>query len=332
MPQAERPSFARQADEARSSGLVAVAARFLSTLDSADVACRIVEGARTLFGAARAALLVRDPGSRVLTGVTAIGVPDETLRAARVPVSPSRAAGRGAFDAAEHAGDAEFRAADFAELASIALENARTYRRVRLGTALAEGSRAARELHDTVLQELFAIGVRADELRRAGGGEAVQSIVELSQTASAEVRNAIEVLRTGKPGLVALAAALEQLADDVRQLSGIEIDVQVAAELGARSDEVAEVLYRVCAEALGNAEHHANATRCLVACTVEDDWAHAVVEYDGRGRTWHHGHIGLEFLREMVEALGGTLELRSLDRGEALAARIPLEPAPGLKI
>lgn len=371
MPQAERPSFERQADDARSSGLVAVAARVLSTLDSAEVAHRIVQGARTLFGAERSALLVRDPGSRVLTGVTAIGVPDETLRAAHVPVSPSRAARRGALDAAEHAGDAEFRdalgfdafgciplrtrgelaglvvldvsperfteadrrlAADFAELASIALENARMYRRARLGTALTEGSLAARELHDTVLQELFAIGVRADELRLAGGGEAVQSIIELSQTAATEVRNAIQVLRAGKPGLVPLAPALEQLADDVRQFSGIEIDVRVAAELGAKSDEVAEVLYRVCAEALGNAEHHADATRCLVTCTVEDAWAHAVVEHDGKGGTWHHGHIGLAFLGEMVAALGGTLELQTLDRGAALAARVPLEPAPGLKI
>jgi len=57
-----------------------------------------------------------------------------------------------------------------------------------------------------------------------------------------------------------------------------------------------------------------------------------VVERDGDDHAWHRGRIGLAFLGEMVESLGGTLELLQLDRGESLAARIPLEATPGLKI
>jgi signal transduction histidine kinase len=359
MPEAERPPSRHAADEARARGLVALATRILSTLDSDEVAERIVEGARALFGASRSALLVRDPRARVLAGVAARGISDETVRAARVPEhdADAHSAFREAlgFEACaciplrsgdelaalvvlDGASEADHElAADFAELASIALENARKYRQARLGTALTEGSRAAQELHDTVLQELFAIGVRADELRlgpsAANGEDAVRSIIELSRTAATDVRNAIHVLRSGKPGQAALAPALEQLADELRVRSGLEVELHVAEALAARSDELADVLYRVCAEAFANAERHPHATRCRASCTVEDGWALTVVDHDGNGHEWHHGRIGLAFLGEMVESLGGTLELRNLDRGHpALAARLPLEPAPGLKI
>ena len=55
-------------------------------------------------------------------------------------------------------------ASEFGTLASIALENARIHRRARLPVALAQASHAAQELHDTVIQSLFAIGVEADGL------------------------------------------------------------------------------------------------------------------------------------------------------------------------
>ena len=67
--------------------------------------------------------------------------------------------------AADAFGPDERRLADeFGHLASIGLENARKHRRARLPTALAGASRASQELHDTVLQALFAIGVEADGL------------------------------------------------------------------------------------------------------------------------------------------------------------------------
>lgn len=377
MPEVERPPHENRPDDAGRSRLVAVSARMLSTLDPDDVAERIVAGAASLFGASRSAMLAHDPVTRILTGVTGIGVRDETIRLARVPVSASRAANGGALDRAVHAGDEESGAAlsmalgfetfgciplrtggelsalvvldvplerfseaerelagEFAELASIALANARAHRRARLGTALAAGSRAAQELHDTVLQELFAIGVRADELRLsppgAAGDEAVRTIIQLANAAATDMRNAIQVLRLGKPPHLPLGPALEQLADEVRGRGGLEIELLVALAVAERNDELAEVVYRVCSDALTNAEHHPVATGCRVSCTVEDGWVHALVEHDGGSeQDWHRGRFGLAFLREVVESVGGTLELRPVDGGEGLAARLPFEaPLP----
>jgi signal transduction histidine kinase len=353
----------------------------LSTLDPDDVAEQIVAGAASLFGASRSAMLTHDPVRRILTGVTGIGVRDETLRTARVPVSASRAANGGALDPTPHDGDAESGAAlstalgfdafgciplrtggelsalvvldvppeqfseaerelaaEFSQLASIALANARAHRRARLGTALAEGSRAAQELHDTVLQELFAIGVRADELRLsppgAAGDEAVRAIIQLAKAAATDVRNAIQVLRSGKPAHLPLGPALEQLADEARARGGLEIELLVGPAVAERNDELADVVYRVCSDALGNAEHHPAATGCRVSCTVDDGRVNTLVEHDGGGSVqgWHRGRLGLSFLRELAESLGGTLEVRPVDGGERLAARFPHEPAPPAKI
>jgi signal transduction histidine kinase len=377
MPEAKRPPLERSPDEADQTRLVAVAARMLSTLEADEVADRIVAGALSLFGASRSALLAHDPVNAVLTGVTGIGVPDEALCAARVPISDSREAGKGALDPTVHANDEKSAAAlrealgfeafgciplrtgqelsalvvldvaptrfdeadrklaeEFAELASIALANARAHGRARLGTALAAGSRAAQALHNTVLQELFAIGVRADELRLAPpgtvDGQAIQRIIQIANEAATDVRNAIQVLRLGKPSQVPLGPALEQLANDVRTRSGLEIELHVEPALADRDDEVAEVAYRVGFDALANAEHHPGATRCRVRCAVEDGWVHTVIERDGGavGHDWHRGRFGLAFLRELVESLGGSLELRPVEGGEAVAARLPWEAAP----
>jgi signal transduction histidine kinase len=346
----------------------------LSTLEAEDVADRIVSGARTLFGASRSALLAHDPLNGVLTGLAGVGVSAQTIRAARVPISESRAASGRALDPAEHPHDSEAAAAmsaalgfeafgciplrtgeelsalvvldvaperfseaerelarEFAELASIALANARTHVRARLGAALAAGSRAAQELHNTVLQELFAIGVRADELRQAPsgswGGDAVQTIIELANEAAVDLRKAIQVLRLGKPSHVPLGPALEQLATEIRTRSGLEIELQVEPALADRDDEVAEVVYRVGSDALGNAEHHPNASNCRVSCTVEAGWVETVIEHDGGGpqQSWHTGRFGFAFMRELVESLGGGLELRQVEGGELLAARLPWE-------
>lgn len=377
MPAAERPHLQSRPDDAGHTRLVAVAARMLSTLEADEVADRIVAGAQTLFGATRSALLAHDPLNRVLTGVTGVGVPDETLRSVRVPISESRASTGGAFDLAQHPNDAESAAAlraalgfdafgciplrageelsalvvldvphnefseaeralarEFAELAAIALANARAHRRTRLGTSLVAGSRAAQALHNTVLQELFAIGVRADELRLVSpgpsGDAAVQRIIELANEAATDMRKAIQVLRLGKPAQVPLGAALEQLADEVRTRSGLEIELHVEPALAERNDEFAEVVYRLGADALGNAEQHPLATSCRVSCTVEDGWVHTVIEHDGGvdGQDWHSGRFGLAFQRELVESLGGRLELRPAKGGEALLARLPWEAAP----
>jgi two-component system, NarL family, sensor histidine kinase DevS len=377
MPEAERPPHERLPDDAGQTRLVAVAARMLSTLEAEDVAERIVSGALSLFGASRSALLAHDPLNHVLTGITGIGVPEETLRAARIPISESRASSGGALDPAEHPNDSEAAAAlsaalgfdafgciplrtgdelsalvvldvapeqfsdaerelarEFAELASIALANARTHGRARLGAALAAGSRAAQELHNTVLQELFAIGVRADELRQAppgaGADHALQSIIQLANEAALDMRRAIQVLRLGKPSQIPLGPALEQLANEVRTRSGLEIALHVDPALADRDDEVAEVVYRLGFDAIGNAEHHPVATGCRVSCTVENGWVQAVVEHNGgaAGYFWHSGRFGLAFLRELVESLGGGLELQPVEGGEELTARLPWEATP----
>lgn len=230
-------------------------------------------------------------------------------------------------------------ASDFAGVASIALENARLYRQALGTTALVDASRAAQDLHDGVAQALFGITSGAEALLagepRAEARTALETVKALALRASRDVREAIQSLRGDKHVLLGLGQALEELASAVRNRTGLEIEREVAPYLAEANDAVADVLYRICREGLANVERHARASWCRVSCTVEDGVARASVEDDGVGtpREARAGeHFGIEFLRETVEALGGSLEFGPrAPRGSVLAGRVPLErdvPAP----
>jgi signal transduction histidine kinase len=226
-------------------------------------------------------------------------------------------------------------ATDFAAVAATAIQNARAYRRARTPVALAHASRVARDLHDEVAQLLFAIGSSAARLLEADDspptvrGE-IERIGTLAARASGELREALYGLSADKPALLGLRAALVALAADTRERTGLEIELDVAPSLLDADHAVADLLYRVCREGLINIERHSGAHRCSLRCSIDDGWATALVEDDGRSvdGVAAPGRFGLSFLREAAAALDGTLEIRPRrPSGTALTATVRLAGA-----
>jgi len=238
----------------------------------------------------------------------------------------------------EKQGAEEFSAADealavaLAGAAAIAIDNARLHARVR-DLALAEDrERIAADLHDTVIQRLFATGLALEgSLRLAPPalvGRIEQAIAELDETIR-QIRSTIFALQAPRRPGPSLRAEILALATEAGQGLGFEPHIRLEGPLdhGVR-DDVARHLVATLREALSNVVRHAGAERVDVTvalargggltATVVDDGA-------GIGQVPRPGGRGLANMAHRAEELGGSLSVEAGPggRGTALTWSVP---------
>src|SRR6476646_7981725 len=198
--------------------------------------------------------------------------------------------------------------------AAIAIENARLHERSRELSTIEERKRLARELHDSVTQTLFSIGLTAEaaaelvEADPARARDQLGHLQELTRTAMLEMRPA-ELETEG------LAAALRKHVDVLRRRHTQEIEVEVDGERRLPPD-VEKGLLRIAQEALGNALRHSGAQHVTLRLAARDSLVALRVADDGRGfdpeeAVTRSRRLGLTSMRERAEALGGTLAIES---------------------
>jgi signal transduction histidine kinase len=224
-----------------------------------------------------------------------------------------------------------------ASAAGVAIENARLHARVQELTLVEDRERIARELHDTVIQRLFATGLALQATVRLLGSDpnAAQARIELAvddlDLTVKYIRSAIfelEGTRTTQSGprrqfLDIIDAAAETLGFEPRVL--IDGPLDTGLDDATVADAVATLR-----EALTNVAKHAQASHVDVAVVVDDATVHITVTDDGigpqpgsRSKASQAGH-GLENLLTRATRHGGTCELRPADpAGSTLDWRIP---------
>ena len=222
--------------------------------------------------------------------------------------------------------------------AAIAIENARLHERSQELSTVEERKRLARELHDSVTQTLFSIGLtgkgaaallKSDPQRARAELEHLQ---ELTQAAMQEMRSLIFELRPAELETEGLAAALRKHVDVLRRLHRQEIELEVDGDRRL-PPEVEKGLLRIAQEALANALRHASAGRVELALDVRDSRVSLRVLDDGRGfdpeeATTRSRRLGLTSMRERAEALGGALEIDSeVGRGTIVSVEVRLGKA-----
>ncbi len=196
-----------------------------------------------------------------------------------------------------------------------------------------ERNRLARELHDSVKQQVFATTMQvgtAQALLPDDPDAAAQHLDEaekLSRQSQEELAMLIQELRPAALERDGLAEALENYATDWSRQSGIEAHVQVQGKRPL-SLAIEQALFRVAQEALSNVIRHSRASLVTVTLTYEDvDVTLAIVD-DGQGfdpsLTSDKGY-GLQSMRERIDGLGGRLQIDSEPgKGTRVVARIPL--------
>jgi signal transduction histidine kinase len=236
---------------------------------------------------------------------------------------------------AEFTGEDEELIRTLAAHAAIAIENARLHERSRELSTIEERKRLARELHDSVTQTLFSIGLTAEaaaELVEADPGRAREQLgrlQELTRAAMLEMRSLIFELRPAELETEGLAAALRKHVEVLRRLHAQEIDVTVDGERRLPAN-VEKGLLRIAQEALGNALRHSGATRVSLSLAAHDSRVSLRVVDDGRGfdpeeAVTRSRRLGLTSMRERAEAIGGTLAIESTPgRGTTVDVEVKL--------
>lgn len=225
---------------------------------------------------------------------------------------------------------------------AVAIENGRLYQQAQSLAALQERQRLARELHDSVSQALYGIGLGTrtglrlledsglPEERVAALLQPLEYTMMLAETALAEMRALIFELRPESLQTEGLLPALARRVEALRARQELDVQVSFDAEPDL-SLEAKEALYRVAQEALHNVVKHARARRVTMSLSGDDgDTFTLEIGDDGLGfdpSGQFPGHLGLQSMRERVERVGGAFSLRSAP-GAGTSVRVVVQTRP----
>jgi len=215
----------------------------------------------------------------------------------------------------------------FADQASVAMEYVRAQADVQRVGLMEDRERIARELHDGVIQSLFAVGMglQGTALMTGSPEQAARiegAVGELDKVIR-DLRNYIFGLR---PGILAdrqLDQALRALGEEVDSQSPakvvVEVDSELAASLSGRSHDIVQL----AREALSNVVRHANAKSSTMRLVRLGREALLAIEDDGSGfdpRLDSQGN-GLRNMGERAASLGGRLQITTKN-GAGTSVRI----------
>ncbi|MGP4097405.1 ATP-binding protein [Nonomuraea sp. KM90] len=191
----------------------------------------------------------------------------------------------------------------------------------------AERGRIARELHDSISQDLFSLSLLAAGMRRAAPGGLREQSEAMERTAARAMREMQALLLELRPVALedaGLLPALRELCHAYEERLGVAVEAELDEVTLPPAAEHA--VLRLVQEAVGNAVKHANPSRIEVRLRERDGAITVSVSDDGTGFdpadvATRHG-MGLKLMRERVTELGGRLDLHSDESGTTVTARL----------
>jgi signal transduction histidine kinase len=245
---------------------------------------------------------------------------------------------RGVLDVGRLRGRARFSAADlemaatFAAHASLAMELAEARRDQQRSFLLEDRARIARDLHDHVIQQLFAAGLTVQGVASGIGDEntagMLERVVDALDDSIKQIRTSIFQLKPQASGAVGgLRTSVLQVIDEVGQLLGIQPEVGFVGPVDTLADAgLADDVVAVVREALSNVAKHADASKVGVHVRTTTSTLEVVVTDDGRGIGSSMRRSGLANIRRRAERRYGrvTVNEPAPQSGTTLRWTVPL--------
>ncbi len=199
--------------------------------------------------------------------------------------------------------------------------------------AIQERNRLARELHDSVKQQVFAATMQIGAAQAALPADPASARThlaeaeQLSRQAQDELTTLIQELRPASSEGDDLAKKLEKYLSDWSRQSGIQARFELKVDRPL-PEIIEQALFRLAQEALSNAARHSGATVVDLVLTVEAAVVTMSLKDDGQGfdRSLARDGYGLKSMQERVENLGGRWQIESEPgRGARIRVQIPIQ-------
>jgi light-regulated signal transduction histidine kinase (bacteriophytochrome) len=201
-----------------------------------------------------------------------------------------------------------------------------------------ERQRIARELHDSLGQYLTIMQLSLDELARnaESSQDVVSGVMRLKEVATSvgqEINRLAWEIRPTSLDDLGLQTAVEQFLEELRERSGLAVDLYLRLKGRRLPSETETTLYRILQEAVTNVVKHAGATRVSVILEAGEEDVRLIVEDNGRGFDPEEPgrdnkpstRLGLLGIRERLALVKGRLEIESgYGRGTTLIVTVPL--------
>lgn len=218
--------------------------------------------------------------------------------------------------------------------AAIAIENANLYEQNQRLAILEERERFARDLHDGIIQSIYAVGLSLDNIKAAlpPSGEELRGQIDVSLKSLAgvitDLRNYIFDLRPHALKTKGLYARLEGLIKELKVNTLLPIQTEIDPNINDYLTDVqASHIFHIAHEALSNAARHAQAKKIWVNLIRQDGTITLQVEDDGIGfqvpAAISHGHHGLANIQKRAVILDAKLNIDSSpDHGTRLTLAV----------
>lgn len=208
-----------------------------------------------------------------------------------------------------------------------------------------ERRRIARELHDGTAQNLFAISIDIDLMRKqtSNGDSEINTLLDesamLCEQALQEIRTLSYLLHPPLLDQVGLVSALKWYVEGFSKRTGIEVSL-VALDVGGRmGSEIETALFRIVQEGLTNIRRHSCSETASIRLRRDSEQIFLEIQDHGRGmkidtqsipiEEMHELGVGIPGMRQRLRQLGGRLDIVSSAAGTLVTAVIPLTDLPG---
>ncbi len=212
-----------------------------------------------------------------------------------------------------------------ANVAAIALENARLYAQAERVATLEERHRVAAEMHDGLGQTLSYLGLMTDQvvifLADGKDDDAIEHLQKTRRTiqvATTEVRRAIDNLMNETPSIFNLSTSLEKALNEFSAENNLPITYQIETDFSPNCPrKVSQQVLNITREALANIARHAQAKQVSVETGSTGNLFYVTIQDDGRGfdssQPGPGGHFGLQIMRSRAALIGGKTEIESAE-------------------
>ena len=201
-----------------------------------------------------------------------------------------------------------------------------------------ERRKIARELHDSVGQDLAALSMCLEGAKRTANGmpqtaaQKLDEACEIVEKCSSDIRTLSHLLHPPLLEELGLASAIEWYVGGFASRSGIAVNLQMPPRLKRLDSSVELPLFRVLQECLTNIHRHSESKTATVKVEADDGKVSLEVSDQGKGMGKGDSKlsggkrlgVGISGMRERLNDLGGTLEIHSTNQGTVVRAAIPL--------